>query len=824
MDHVEYLAPVQSVTTWGLLWLVPLLPLLGAAFNAFFGHWGQKKYGHAFVHVPAVGAMLGAFAISLVSFVQLIGLPVAERFLWDPVWRMMDVGSLSVDMAFAMDPLSGVMALVVTGVGSLIHVYSVGYMHTEKAYWRFFCYLNLFCFAMLLLVLGDGFFLMFFGWEGVGLCSYLLIGFWYTDYGKATAGMKAFVVNRIGDFGFVLGLGLLFWTLGGVWGVDGYRPDGQRLVSARVSAEEVAEHGEAPEHGTAHEGHGLTVTAYPGATVKLDGKAIGRSPIQRRRVPPGDHRVEILVGPRTVLNTTAHITEGEETAVVVAGPTVSFRQLRDQLALERHEGGSVTLLRDRFSHKTLFGVAVVTLVCLFFFLGAAGKSAQIPLYVWLPDAMAGPTPVSALIHAATMVTAGVYMIARLNFLYALSPGAMSVVALVGACTALFAATIGFFQYDIKKVLAYSTVSQLGFMFVAVGVGAYWAGIFHLVTHAFFKACLFLGSGSVIHGMHAVEHGEAAAQDMRRMGGLRKVMPKTALTYWVACLAITAAPIPFFSGFWSKDEILWKAFTTQNLLVPGWLIWGISAVAAVFTAFYMWRSWFLTFHGVPRKEIAEKVHESPASMVRVLQVLAVLSAIGGYALVITPTWSGLGEPVLERFLEPVMAMSAPIFEASGRGFRAESHGLEIAFMVLSIVLALAGFAYARKRYGKDREAGLAWEQTLPGHRLLLNKYFIDEIYAKTVVAAFMQTRIFLGQFDKWVIDGLVNATSVGLQAGAWIVGKVDALVVDGLVNFLSELTLRIGRRARRIQTGRIQSYVYGIVTGALLLAAFSYLVQ
>jgi NADH-quinone oxidoreductase subunit L len=297
MDPVLYQAPVQSVTPWGLLWLVPLLPLLGAAWNAFLGPWGQKKYGHAFVHVPAVGAMVGAFVISLVSFGKLVGLPVSERSLGS-VFRM-DVGALSVDMAFAMDPLSAVMALVVTGVGSLIHIYSVGYMHTEKSYWRFFCYLNLFCFAMLLLVLGDSFIVMFFGWEGVGLCSYLLIGFWYQDYGKATAGMKAFVVNRIGDFGFVVGLGLLFWTLGGVWGVDGYRADGERLLAAEVGGGEVAEaHGAhaAPAHRDERAGEGLTVTAYPGATVKVDGEAIGRSPIFRKALPAGDHRVEIWSG------------------------------------------------------------------------------------------------------------------------------------------------------------------------------------------------------------------------------------------------------------------------------------------------------------------------------------------------------------------------------------------------------------------------------------------------------------------------------------------------------------------------------------------------
>ncbi|MBI2894795.1 MAG: PEGA domain-containing protein [Deltaproteobacteria bacterium] len=825
MDPIEYAGPIQSVVEWKLLWLIPALPFFGAAWNALLGHWGQKKYGHAFVHVPAVGAMVASFVIAALSVVELVGLGHGDRFLWNPVWRMIEIGSLSVDLSFAMDPLSAVMALVVTGVGALIHVYSVGYMHTEKAYWRFFCYLNLFCFAMLLLVLGDNFVLMFFGWEGVGLCSYLLIGFWYSDYGKASAGMKAFVVNRIGDFGFVVALGLLFWTLGGIWGQDGYRAhEAPRLVGTTVVAEEAGPARE--EHGR-HGGHGgrtgLTVAVYPGAKVLVDGKAAGRSPILGRELTSGEHDVELVVGPRTSYEATVTIEEGRETALAVVGPTVSFRQLRDQMVLERRENGESTSLRDAFANKTIWGVGAVTLMCLFFFLGATGKSAQIPLYVWLPDAMAGPTPVSALIHAATMVTAGVYMVARLNFLFSLSPVAMTVVALVGSGTALFAATIGFFQYDIKKVLAYSTVSQLGFMFVGVGVGAYWAGIFHLVTHAFFKACLFLGSGSVIHGMHHVEHGEAAAQDMRRMGGLAKVMPRTARTYFVACMAITAAPVPFLAGFWSKDEILWKAFTTENLLVPGWVVWGLCAVAAGCTAFYMWRSWYLTFHGQPRAEVAEKVKESPASMVRVLEALAVLSIVGGLGLVGVPAWAG-GEPILEQFLHPVTALSPQIFELGHRGF-AEHHGhlMEIGFMVLSVVIALFGWQLARRRYGTDRQAALAWEPSFPGHRILFNKYFVDEIYAKTVVAAFMQLRLFLGQFDKWVIDGMVNATSWGMRLSAWITGKIDEAIVDGAVNAVSNGTLAVGNRLRRVQTGRIQSYIYGIMTGALVLAVVSYVV-
>jgi NADH-quinone oxidoreductase subunit L len=314
----------------------------------------------------------------------------------------------------------------------------------------------------------------------------------------------------------------------------------------------------------------------------------------------------------------------EEKVITTIGPTVTFRELHDQIAMK---DGHTAFLKKALSEKKVWGgMGLVTLACLLLFVGATGKSAQIPLYVWLPDAMAGPTPVSALIHAATMVTAGVYMIARLNFLFSLSHTACGVIALIGASTALFAATIGFFQYDIKKVLAYSTVSQLGFMFIGVGVGAYWAGVFHLMTHAFFKACLFLGSGSVIHGMHAIEHDEVAVQDMRNMGGLKKVMPTTALTYRIACFAITAAPIPFFAGFWSKDEILWKAFTTENTgFMPGALVYVMGLTAALCTSFYMWRSYYLTFEGPhAKKEIPKKVHESPLTITGVLLILAFLS--------------------------------------------------------------------------------------------------------------------------------------------------------------------------------------------------------
>src|SRR5712672_1700210 len=439
------------------LYLIPLLPLAGAAVNGLLGRWLPK----AWVYAVALLVVLLPFCIALFAWWQVAHLEGETAQVRQLVFTWFSVGSLRVDLGLTFDRLSGTLVLVVTGVGFLIHLYSVGYMDEDPAYWRYFAYLNLFVSMMLLLVLADNLVAMFVGWEGVGLCSYLLIGFWYDDEAKASAGRKAFIVNRIGDFGFLVGIFVLYFYTGQV----GF--------------------------------HAL-------------------------RVAP-------------------------------------------------------------------LSLGVASAAAELLFVGATGKSAQLPLYVWLPDAMAGPTPVSALIHAATMVTAGVYMVARLNFLFALSPAAMTVVATIGALTAIFAASIGFFQYDIKKVLAYSTVSQLGFMFIGVGVGAYWAGIFHLMTHAFFKACLFLGSGSVILACHH-------EQDMRKMGGLEKYTPITRWTYLAACWAI--AGFPWAAGFYSKDEILWKAWSAEGLSAP-WLgkaIYLVGAVAALGTAFYMFRSYYMTFTG------------------------------------------------------------------------------------------------------------------------------------------------------------------------------------------------------------------------------------
>src|SRR3982751_5954692 len=534
MEQKEAIANAIQV---GWLWLIPAFPLLGSAINAFLGPRLQKAYGKRAVHTIAIGAMVLSCVVAEVAFWKMFATPEHERFFEDHLWTMFQSGVLKVDLSFGLDPLGMLMTMIVTHVATLIHIYSTGYMADEPAYWRFFLWLNLFVFSMLLLVMGSNFVVMFFGGEGVGLCSYGLIGFWYTDIEKAKAAMKAFVVNRFGDFGFIIGLFVLFWSLSGSWG-------GNRYV------------------------------ADPG----LGNEKIAGAPMATPRVSP---------------------------AGVTLGPTVEFRELRNEISDE--SSGMAERLKD----MTLWGFPVLAVICIGFFIGAAGKSAQIPLYVWLPDAMAGPTPVSALIHAATMVTAGVYMVARLNFLFALSPIAMTVVATVGCLTAIFAASIGFFQYDIKKVLAYSTVSQLGFMFIGVGVGAYWAGIFHLMTHAFFKACLFLGSGSVILACHQ-------EQDMRKMGGLKEYTPITRWTYLAACLAIAGFPVA--SGFYSKDEILWKAYTARGLVAP-WIgppISLVGAIAALGTSFYMFRSYYMTFtgeyrggHGHEDKERLEDPHAMAA---------------------------------------------------------------------------------------------------------------------------------------------------------------------------------------------------------------------
>jgi proton-translocating NADH-quinone oxidoreductase chain L len=708
--------------------LIPLLPLAGAIYNGLLGWYLQPRYGRAAVHVPAVALPAISFVVALWGFIVLGSLPGEESALRVSLWQWIGVAPLNVDMALVMDRLSAVMCLVVTGVGSLIHLYSVGYMAQDRAYWRYFAYLNLFMFAMLVLVLGDSFLTMFIGWEGVGLCSYLLIAFWFTDREKAAAGMKAFIVNRIGDAGFILGMAILFWGLAG--------------TDSRVRLD-------APERSA-------------GAMVRHDAPYRG-------------------------------------------GPTLVFREVEQRVT----DPG----FHEQTTTRTPLGIRWITLVCLLLFLGAMGKSAQLPLYVWLPDAMAGPTPVSALIHAATMVTAGVYMVARVHFLFSLSPVAMTVVATVGAATALFAATIGLFQYDIKKVLAYSTISQLGFMFLAVGVGAYWVGIFHLVTHAFFKACLFLGSGSVILGCHH-------EQDMRQMGGLRKLMPITAMTYLLACCAIVG--FPFFSGFFSKDEILWKTLDAGNVLLPGGgvTLWAIAATAALGTAFYMFRSYYMTFSGSYRGHAHPT--ESPRSMTLVLMTLGVLSVIGGF----------IGLPHLwhlpnlfERWLEPVFAPSEHLIHSA-------SYGADVQWLLMffSVSVALAGFIVARTLY-KDAASPVPGRMLRSPnllvrgiHGLIYNKYFVDEFYRATVIRSTLVGSQVLAWFDRYVVDGVVNLCGLALRGFTAIDGLIDTYIVDGVVNAVAEALASGGATLRRIQTGQVQVYIVITMACAITLVVLGYLIS
>jgi NADH-quinone oxidoreductase subunit L len=792
-----------------LLFLIPFLPLLGAAYNGLLGARLQKRYGEGIVHWPAVVLPWISFIISFAAFVKLAGAGHGAA-LYQNLWGFIRIGVLQADFAFSMDRLSGAMCLVVTFVGSLIHVYSIGYMRGDRSYWRYFSYLNLFMFAMLTLVLADNFLLMFVGWEGVGLCSYLLISFWYHEREKAVAGMKAFVVNRIGDFGFSLGIFLLFWG----------------LAAAPMSSSLGAGHANAAAHGESATLPGEAMHAEPaihGGEAATPGNGTHAQPVTH-----GGEAGEL---------------RGERQTAAPSEPTsITFRGVEQLL--------NDPAKRQGVLDQRVLGISLITLAAIFFFVGATGKSAQIPLYVWLPDAMAGPTPVSALIHAATMVTAGVYLVARLHFVFSLSPTAMTVVATVGALTALFAATIGLFQYDIKKVLAYSTVSQLGFMFVAVGVGAYWVGIFHLMTHAFFKACLFLGSGSVIVGCHH-------EQDMRRMGGLRKLMPITGATYVIACAAI--AGFPFFSGFFSKDEILWKAFDSGNILLPGGGIplYLLAATAALGTSFYMFRSYYMTFTGEYRGATGHgRAHaavghdaagsaglpggaahtapgstgghghgggvpqESPRTMTVVLVVLAALAIVGGY--IGLPLLWGLPN-LFEHWLEPVFEGSAARILSAERG-----HGAEWGLMLFSVVLAFAGFFVARSLYRDARSQlparFLASENSLVRgtYKTVFNKYYVDEAYQAVFVDRSVQLARWLAWWDSRVIDGIVNLCGTIGRVFSMLQGWIDNNIVDGLVNLVGGGVARGGRSLRRIQTGRIQSYVYSLAAGAVALVVLAYL--
>ncbi len=650
-----------------LIWLIPAFPAIGFLINGLLG----IKFPKTLTAWVACLSVIASFAVSATIFVQFLQLPPESRIFEKTVFDWIVSGDLKTQIGFRVDALSIIMCLIVSGVGSLIHIYSVGYMHDDPGFRRFFCYLNLFVFMMLTLVTGDNVLLMFVGWEGVGLCSYLLIGFWYEKDSAANAGKKAFIVNRIGDFGFLLGVFTLvaFLASKGVW-------------------------------------------------------------------------------------------------------TLKFSELQ--------------------ANVNLIPPELATIITLLFFVGATGKSAQIPLYVWLPDAMEGPTPVSSLIHAATMVTAGVYMIARLNFLYVLAPTTLLVVTIVGLLTAFFAATIGCAQYDIKRVLAYSTVSQLGYMFVGVGAGAYAAGVFHLMTHAFFKGLLFLAAGSVMHAMS----GEL---DMRKMGGLRK---KTPITYWttfIACLAI--AGVPGLSGFFSKDEILWMAFSRHHNI---WF-WLIGAVTAGMTAFYMFRMFFNTFHGECRadEEVKHHIHESPKVMTVPLMILAVLSIVGGWVGI--PALLG-GSNHIEKWLEPVFGHHAPATAHAGgfnlintafasSGEAAIDHGMEMNLMIGAIIIGLFGIFLAWLFYVKNPNIPKKFVEKFHGlFTLVHNKYFVDELYGFIFVRGLMK----LGRFCK---------------------DFFDEMIVDGIANGIASLLSGISSIIRKVQTGVVQGYAFAIIFGAIIVIGY-----
>lgn len=659
-------------------WIV-FLPLLGAIVNGLLGAKIQKSLGKGTIGFLACTPVIIAFVLAVNAFLTLKGLPPEKRFLIDNLYTWINLGSLKVDMAFMVDPLSAVMILVVTGIGGLIHIYATGYMHDDKAFWRFFAYLNLFTASMLTLVLGDSLLLLFVGWEGVGLCSYALIGFWYTDHNNARAGNKAFIVNRVGDFGFVLGMFLLFWSL-----------DAQ--------------------------GHA----------------------------------------------------------------SLTFREM--------------VKWAPSIKDMTLWGWPVVTLATLFLFVGATGKSAQIPLFVWLPDAMAGPTPVSALIHAATMVTAGVYMTARMNVFFSMAPATLQLIAVVGVCTALVAATIALTQYDIKKVLAYSTVSQLGYMFIGIGVGGYAAAVFHLMTHAFFKACLFLGSGSVIHAMHH-------EQDMRKMGGLKQWMPITYATFFISVLAI--AGFPPLAGFFSKDEILWLAFSGHHEV-----IWFLALCGAGMTAFYMFRQLFMTFYGKCRADhhTQEHLHESPSVMTMPLVILAIGALLAGF--IGLP--AVLGGSQFAHWLEPVI----PHGEHQG------SHAAEWTLMAVSVCVASFGAFLAYLMYRKESLSPNVFANLGGGlfYRLFDRKWYLDEIYQAVFVNGCLLLAQFLSAFDKYIVDGIVNASATITRWVSIVNGAFDKYIIDGLVNAVANFTYWFGNKLRRIQTGNINSYLYGILI-AIVVAIY-----
>ncbi|HET6464425.1 MAG TPA: NADH-quinone oxidoreductase subunit L [Nitrospiria bacterium] len=640
-----------------IIWLIPAFPLLAVLINGLFGY----RLSERAVSATAVGSVGLSFLVASATLVRVIADPapaVSSLFTWIPG------GDLVIEFNALIDPLTAVMMMVITGVGFLIHAYSIGYMHGDSGYARYFTYLNLFTVSMLILVMGGNYLVMFVGWEGVGLCSYLLIGYWYERTSAIKAGTKAFVVNRIGDAGFLVGLFLIFAQFG----------------------------------------------------------------------------------------------------------SLNYSEV--------------------FARAGELSTATATAITLCLFIGAIGKSAQLPLYTWLPDAMEGPTPVSALIHAATMVTAGVYMVVRNHVLFNMAPVTLETVAAIGAATALFSATIGLVQYDIKRVLAYSTVSQLGYMFLACGVGAYASAIFHLATHAFFKALLFMSAGSVIHAM-------GGEQDMRKMGGLAKHLPKTATVFIIGALAL--AGIPPLAGFWSKDEIMGAAFRNGPLL-----LWIIGPTTAALTSFYMFRQVYMTFFGPSRMDhdVEHHLHESPNVMIYPLIVLAALSLVGGLLLGFPPE-----EGWIHHFLGPVIGAK-------------EAHVLgttDIVLMVLSAGIALAGWLAARQIYLKRPATAEALASRFATvHSILYNKYWVDELYDATVVEPSKGLGRAANRIDDRIIDGIVNAVGNLTQAGAALSTWIEKYVIYGILNITGFANHIAAAILRKIQSGQVHHYAALLVIGIFIL--------
>ncbi len=667
------------------IWLIPLFPLLAFLANGFFG----RKFIKHNAHAVSIVAILGSALFSTVAFIAV----VRGATLHHNVYTWVFAGEFQASIGFQVDALTATMLMIVSIVATCVHIYSIGYMHGDDSYYRYFTYLSLFCFSMYMLVLANNYLMLYVFWEGVGLCSYLLIGFWFTNPAPPAAGKKAFLANRVGDFGFGLGVMMIFATLG----------------------------------------------------------------------------------------------------------TLDYSTV--------------------MANVPLISTSTATLITLLLFLGATGKSAQIPLYVWLPDAGEGPTPCSALIHAATMVTAGLYMIARSSALFNAAPFTLTLIATIGAMTALMAASIALVMKDIKKVLMYSTISQLGYMFLGLGSGNYTSGIFHLMTHAFFKALLFLGAGSVIHGM-------SGERNMFVMGGLKKHMPTTWWTMFAACVAI--AGIPPFSGFWSKDEILASAFKSGN-----YIPWAMGCIAAFMTAFYMFRLLFLTFYGESRvdEHHMHHLHESPATMTRPMIFLAILALISGGVGISWPLENGF----IHKFLGSVLAN--------------QHHGslpvtLEFGLMGFSVLIAVAGILvaylmYIKKSVSPEKVAGAMG----PFYKLALNKYYVDEVYnfifirglvlgggkflwdfdaivLDGIVNGIRHLTIFIGNFswnfDIWIVDGIVNGVREVILFVSYLSALVDGNIVDGLVNAVADGIGYLGKGYRKVQTGFVQNYMLIMALGFFVI--------